>query len=312
MPTAGTNENGSYVQYDGSVNVGGSRSWRDNNPGNMEAGPFPDAHGAIGTDGRFAIFPDSATGMRALVSLLSSDSYQGLTVEEAMERYAPPSENNTNAYTSFITNNVGVDPSTPMSDLSPDQLNSFANAIQTYEGNIPGTTYQDGDADARAGCKTFLITLAPMIQTPRLTPRRAPHPTRCRTQHPSPFRYQIPSPIHRAIRFPCHCPVLSRIPTRIRPSRHRPIRHHPIRHPSPHPNPHLIQVGTVRPTLAAVMMGVAAVEGVMREAGVEEAGMVAEAVVEATETNRFLRTTGPVPLSHDLETVQRIHCSNVV
>jgi hypothetical protein len=85
----GTSQDGPYVQYDGSVNVAGTRSWRDNNPGNIEAGSFADAHGAIGSDGRFAIFPDAGTGMQALVSLLSSDGYQGLTIEQAMERYAP-------------------------------------------------------------------------------------------------------------------------------------------------------------------------------------------------------------------------------
>jgi hypothetical protein len=59
--------------------------------------------------------------MQALVSLLSSDGYQGLTIEQAMERYAPPDENDTDAYTSFIADNVGVDPSTPVSDLTSDQ-----------------------------------------------------------------------------------------------------------------------------------------------------------------------------------------------
>jgi len=105
------------------------------------AGAFANAHGAMGSDGKFAIFPDAATGMQALTSLLSSDTYQGLTIEQAMERYAPPSENDTDAYTAFTAGNVGVDPSTPMSALTSDQMASFGNSIQTYEGNTAGTTY---------------------------------------------------------------------------------------------------------------------------------------------------------------------------
>ena len=50
MPTVGTSEEGPYVQYDGSINVGGSRSWRDNNPGNIVAGAFANVHGAIGSE----------------------------------------------------------------------------------------------------------------------------------------------------------------------------------------------------------------------------------------------------------------------
>jgi uncharacterized membrane protein YgcG len=148
MPTSGRSPDGNYVQYDDSIRVGGDRNWRDNNPGNIEAGAFADAHGAIGSDGRFAIFPDADTGMRALQSLLTSSSYQGLTIEEAMEQYAPASENDTAAYTAFIANNVGVDPTTNMSDLTATQLAAFADAIETFEGGAEGTTYQQGDTAA--------------------------------------------------------------------------------------------------------------------------------------------------------------------
>jgi hypothetical protein len=39
-----------------------SRCSRNCNPGNMEWGRFAVAHGAIATDGRFAVFPDLQTG----------------------------------------------------------------------------------------------------------------------------------------------------------------------------------------------------------------------------------------------------------
>lgn len=148
MATTGSSADGNYVSYGGYINVGGDRNWRDNNPGNIEAGAFATSQGAIGSDGRFAIFPDAATGRQALANLLTSSSYTGLTVEEAMEKYAPPSENDTAAYTSFITDNVGVAASTPMSNLTEDQLTSFLDAIETFEGGNPGTTYQTGDPSA--------------------------------------------------------------------------------------------------------------------------------------------------------------------
>ena len=166
MPTVGSGPEGNYVQYGNSINAGGDRNWRNNNPGNIEAGDFANSHGAIGSDGRFAIFPDPETGMRALQSLLSSDSYQGLTLEEAMERYAPPSENDTDGYTSFITDNVGVDASTEMSDLTAAQLASFADAIETFEGGAAGTTYQAGDADAPSWVQDVFDSSEPDIPDP--------------------------------------------------------------------------------------------------------------------------------------------------
>jgi uncharacterized membrane protein YgcG len=192
MPTVGTNQDGPYVQYDGSVNVGGSVSWRDNNPGNIEAGSFANSHGAIGTDGRFAIFPDPGTGMQALVSLLSSGSYQELTMEQAMERYAPPDENDTDAYTSFIADTVGVDPSTPMSDLTSDQLAAFATGIQTFEGNTPGTTYQDGDASAPDWVQNLFD--ASGSDDPEPTPDPSPSPTPDPEPNPTPNPVPDPDP----------------------------------------------------------------------------------------------------------------------
>jgi hypothetical protein len=196
MPTVGSSDEGNYVQYDNSVNVGGTRSWRDNNTGNIEAGAFADAHGAIGSDGRFAIFPDVQTGTSALTTLLTSENYQGLTIEEAMEQYAPPSENNTAAYTDFITENVGVDASTPMSDLTPDQLSSFADAIQTFEGYSAGTVYQDGDISAPSWAQDLFDDSAPddADPTPVSTPDPTPDPTLDPTPGPTPDPEPTPGP----------------------------------------------------------------------------------------------------------------------
>ena len=83
-----------YVGNDGNIYEfsGGSRAWRNNNPGNLEDGKFARDNGAIGTDGRFAIFPDATTGFNAMAGLLSTNAYQNLTIEGAINRYAPPNE----------------------------------------------------------------------------------------------------------------------------------------------------------------------------------------------------------------------------
>jgi len=170
MASAGSSPDGQhYVLFDGFIHVAGTRNWRNNNPGNIEAGSFAAAQGAIGSDGRFAIFPDMPTGRKALSTLLTSGSYINLSIEHAMIRYAPPSENDTNAYTSFISTKVGVDPSTLMSALSADQLALFVDAIYHYEGGIPGTIIQAGSEGAPEWALNLFEGAIPGAPSPAVT-----------------------------------------------------------------------------------------------------------------------------------------------
>ncbi len=129
-----------YVGNDGKIYEasGGSRAWRNNNQGNLEYGNFARNNGAIGTDGRFAIFPDPATGFNAMAGLLATSSYQKLTIEGAINRYAPPNENNVENYLKSIEKQTGFLRSTPMNSLSKDNLLKLAKAMAKHEGNIPG------------------------------------------------------------------------------------------------------------------------------------------------------------------------------
>lgn len=86
-----------------------TRGLRNNNPGNIEYGPFAIKYGATGSDGRFAIFPDMPSGICALCELLivystKPDGHGGLidTVEEAINRWAPNNENHTAAYVALV------------------------------------------------------------------------------------------------------------------------------------------------------------------------------------------------------------------
>ncbi len=129
-----------FVGNDGNIYEasGGSRAWRNNNPGNLEYGSFARDNGAIGTDGRFAIFPDTTTGFNAMADLLSTSSYQKLTIEGVINRYAPPSENNVENYLKAIERQTGFTCSTPMNQLSKDNLLNLAKAMSRHEGNIAG------------------------------------------------------------------------------------------------------------------------------------------------------------------------------
>ena len=115
--------------------TGGSRSWRNNNPGNIEYGTYAKMMGAIGSDGRFAIFPDYETGRRAQERLLfESSSYKNLTLRQAIARWAPASENNVPAYVKAM----GGNPNTRMKDFTPEQRRKLLDDMQRHEGWKPG------------------------------------------------------------------------------------------------------------------------------------------------------------------------------
>ena len=119
----------------------GSRNWRNNNPGNLEYGDFAKKYGAIGTDGRFAIFPSLEAGRKAQEALLfESKKYQGMTIAQAISRYAPPGENNTAGYINTICRSLGVAPDTPMANLTPEQRQAMMQAMHKVEGFREGKT----------------------------------------------------------------------------------------------------------------------------------------------------------------------------
>ena len=121
---------------------GGTKAWRNNNPGNIEAGGFANSHGAIGSDSRFAIFPSEEAGYGAIVSLLGSPAYQRLTLQQAINRYAPPAENDTAAYSNYVSGAGSLLLDTRLNAMSSQQMDALARAIQVHEGWRPGTSNQ--------------------------------------------------------------------------------------------------------------------------------------------------------------------------
>lgn len=130
-----------FVAADGQEykHIGGTRAWRNNNPGNIRMSEFSRKMGAIGAAGGFAVFPDEQTGIAAVKQLLTTKNYANKTIAGAISRYAPPSENNTAAYQRSIEKLTGLNINRKMSELSDQELDKVANAIRHIEGWKPGT-----------------------------------------------------------------------------------------------------------------------------------------------------------------------------
>jgi hypothetical protein len=119
--------------------IGGDRNWRNNNPGNIEYGPFAMQYGAVGSDGRFAIFPSEEMGRKAQDALLKSKNYANLSLRDAINRYAPSNENNPRAYANQIATATGVDITKTYASLTPEQQGKVLDEMKRIEGGRAGT-----------------------------------------------------------------------------------------------------------------------------------------------------------------------------
>jgi hypothetical protein len=116
----------------------GVRNWRNNNPGNLEYGEFARSRGAVGTDGRFAVFPTLEAGNKAKEDLVFGKNYINLSIRNAIARYAPETENDVNMYVGQIVSATGAGQDTILKDLSSNQRKAMLDAITRVEGFKPG------------------------------------------------------------------------------------------------------------------------------------------------------------------------------
>lgn len=121
------------------VSEGGSgdsaRGIRNNNPGNLEYSKANPWVGQTGDDGRFAKFETPEHGIRALGRNLLSYQRQGIdTVNDIINRWAPPSDNNdTTAYIRAVCAQLGVTANQPLDASNPDTLQALCAAIIKHE-----------------------------------------------------------------------------------------------------------------------------------------------------------------------------------
>ncbi|AOI92783.1 hypothetical protein [Burkholderia pseudomultivorans] len=106
-----------------------ARGLRNNNPGNIEYGSFAKSQGAIGSDGRFAIFPSMEQGAAARKTLLDKNYFaKGLdTPRKIINKYAPGNENDVPKYLAYLKSK-GFDPDMPVKDRD-----AFSAAVMAHE-----------------------------------------------------------------------------------------------------------------------------------------------------------------------------------
>lgn len=125
----------------------GTRASRNNNPGNIEYGNYAKSKGAVGTDGRFAVFSTPQQGLAAMKDLVFGPNYASKTIADAIGKYAPAFENNTKSYANEVAKGAGVSTDTKISDLSEAQKDKMIEAMSRVEGGKPydSTTVSAGN-----------------------------------------------------------------------------------------------------------------------------------------------------------------------
>ena len=125
---------------------GGSRADRNNNPGNIEDGPFAKSQpGYKGSDGRFAIFDSPESGTAAQGALLASYGRRGFdTVGKIIGRWSPQSDptnaaGSTNNYAAYVAEKLGVSPDQQLDLSDPQVVAALQQAMYEFEsGNTGG------------------------------------------------------------------------------------------------------------------------------------------------------------------------------
>lgn len=105
-----------------------------NNPGNIRYSPYNQWVGQIGKHKGFAVFDEEYNGIRALIRLLHRYLQMGHnTIKAIISRYAPPSENNTDAYISYVTGKLGIRDSDRIAFEDEQTIIELAQAICNME-----------------------------------------------------------------------------------------------------------------------------------------------------------------------------------
>jgi hypothetical protein len=107
------------------------RGLLNNNPGNIDRTKSMWTGEIEGGDKRFKTFATPELGIRAIVeNLRSYETKYGInTVEGIIKRWAPPNENDTKSYISFVSQQLGVDPTAQLNLSDPATLQALSTAI---------------------------------------------------------------------------------------------------------------------------------------------------------------------------------------
>lgn len=144
-----------------------TRGYLNNNPGNMDRSEPPwngeirnveecqnDVQRAELTHGRFCVFKTAVYGIRAMTkNLLAYHDRLGCrSVQDYINRWAPPNENNTDAYVASVARRLGVTPTDEVNIRNPEVMALLIDAIIRVEcAGMPYTGNEIADGMHLAG-----------------------------------------------------------------------------------------------------------------------------------------------------------------
>lgn len=115
-----------------------TRGERNCNPGNLRYNPRINWYGLATPpqdEGGYCVFVSPGLGLRALCrDLYIANTHDGLkSVAEMVHHFAPPSENNTQAYIQDVSDRLGIYPDAALDLSDPGKLQTFAHAVILHE-----------------------------------------------------------------------------------------------------------------------------------------------------------------------------------
>lgn len=135
-----------------------SRGLRNNNPGNIRLGSFLyRGERAKSSDSAFRQFESMAWGYRAMFVLLHTYArrYGCRTLREFISRYAPPSENHTDAYIRFVATKAHLGDEEHIDTLSKGVMVPLVAAMSEMENGVAANL-----EDVNAGWELFRADFA--------------------------------------------------------------------------------------------------------------------------------------------------------
>jgi hypothetical protein len=116
------------------ANPADPRGIRNNNPGNLNYVGQAGATKEGGPNGRFAVFQSAEAGLRALADQLRRYGTRGInSVRAIISKFAPASENNTQAYIGSVSKGLGIGADSALDLNDPRVLQSLMGAIIKVE-----------------------------------------------------------------------------------------------------------------------------------------------------------------------------------
>lgn len=120
----------------GTVTYRATRGVRNNNPGNIRHTPTQTWLGQVGSDGAFVVFDTLENGTRALARTLKVyyEKRNAKSIAAIIARWAPPIENNTDAYIEQVSKKIDYPANVDMDAATfRDKLPAIMSAIARHE-----------------------------------------------------------------------------------------------------------------------------------------------------------------------------------